>query len=493
MSYASLGQFIKQAEAAGDVKVIHGADRDQDVGCLTELSAERSGPLLVFDQFQGFDPDFRVASNVHNSRRRYALALDLPADAHPVELVRLQRDRLRGLKLIPPVEVRDGPVLTHSIAGEDVDVERFPAPKWHSGDGRRYIGTGDIVVMRDPETGETNYGTYRACVQGSDRISLWIIAHKAGRIIAEKYWSQGRPAPVAVVLGCDPVTFMASTSGRTGKKYDYAGALRGEPVTVLPAPETGLLIPAESEIVLEGDMPPPNEESAFEGPFGEWPGYYSHTGNECVVRIRRISYRPAPIIFGSPPLRPLLSWDSDTPGHAIRTWEQLEQSGVSDVAGVWGHCSGLMMVIALRQRYPGHAKQALLAAAGLRSGASMYSTYVVVDDDIDPSNMREVLWALCTRVDPTRSLEVIPSAWTSDLDPRLTPAQKESKDYTIGRTLIDACRPYAWRDSFPASNVYSAAERQPVVKRWQSLINELDTWSSNVENNRAAEHGALRV
>jgi UbiD family decarboxylase len=474
MRFRSLGEFIDAADRVGDVKVVHGADRDQDVGCLTELGAERSGPLLVFDRFDGFDPDFRVASNVANTRRRYALLHDLPRDAHPIEMVKIQRQRLRSLRMVPPIEVGDGPVLTHAMRGDDVDIERFPAPTWHSRDGGRYIGTGDIVVVRDPETGETNYGTYRACVQGRDRVSLWIIRHKGGRIIAEKYWSRGQPCPVALVLGCDPLTFTASTSGRTGRKYDYAGALHGEPVEVLPAPLTGILIPAGAEIVLEGHIPPPEEETAFEGPFGEWPGYYSHTGPECVVRVQQVHYRPSPIIYGSPPLRPLLSWDTDTPGHSVRMWDHLESSGISDVVGVWGHCAGLMMVIALRQRYAGHAKQALLAAAGLRTGASMYSTYVTVDDDIDPSNMRDVLWALCTRVDPTRSTEIVSNAWTSDLDPRLTPAQKASGELTIGRTLIDACRPFAWKDTYPASNVFSAAERQPVMERWEALVQELD-------------------
>jgi UbiD family decarboxylase len=479
--FRSLGAFIEAAARTNDVKVISGADRDADVGALTELGAERSGPLLVFDRFAGFDPDFRVASNVINTLRRYALLHAIPSDTHPVEIVNIQRHKLRALRPIPPVEVDDGPVLTHTLIGDEVDVERFPTPRWHSGDGGRYIGTGDIVVMRDPETDEVNYGTYRVCVQGRDRVSIWIIGHKAGRIIAEKYWKAGRPCPVAVVLGCDPITFSAATSGRTFRKYEFAGALHGAPVEVLRAPLTGNPIPAEAEIVLEGDLPAPEEESAFEGPFGEWPGYYSHTGQECVVRIRRISYRPAPILYGAPPLRPLLAWDQDVPQYSVRMWDHLEGAGISDVVGVWGHCASLMTVIALRQRYAGHAKQALIAAAGLRTGASMYSTYVTVDDDIDPSNMREVIWAICTRVDPTRSLEVIPSAWTSDLDPRLTPAQRASGDFTIGRTLIDACRPFPYRDSYPASNVFAPAEKREIAARWRSLVEEFEHWQHRPE------------
>jgi len=472
MGYKSLGEFIEAAEHIGDLKVIHGADLDLEVGCLTELSAERDGPLLLFDRFKGFPADFRIASNIYrSSRRRYALALGFPIDAHPVELVKMLRERRQAQKPMPPVEVGDGPVLGHILKGADVDVGLFPAPKWHSGDGGRYIGTADIVIVRDPETGWINFGTYRACVQGRDRLSLWIIKHKRGRIIAEKYWSKGQACPIAVVLGCDPLTLMAATSPA---KYEQAGALHGAPVEVVKAPLTGLPIPAHAEIVFEGEMPPPEEETVPEGPFGEWPGYYSHSGQECVVRVKLIAHRSAPILCGSPPLRPLLTWNEDLPINGVDFWDHLERSGISDITGVWGHCNGLMVVIALKQRYPGHAMQALLAAAGLRRSASMYRHYVTVDEDIDPSNIRDVLWAMCTRVDPGTSVEIVRNAWTSDLDPRLTPAQKASGDYTMGRMLIDACKPYHWRDSFPKTNIFSPEERRQVSERWAKLLEEIE-------------------
>src|SRR5688572_16211336 len=198
MRFRSLGAFIDAAAVHDDVTVISAPDRDADVGALTELGAERSGPLLLFDRFAGFDPDFRVASNIINSLRRYALLHAIPPDTHPVEIVNIQRKKMRSLQPIAPVEVTDGPVLTHTMLGDEVDIERFPAPRWHSSDGGRYIGTGDIVVVRDPITGDVNYGTYRVCVQGRDRASIWIIGHKAGRIIAEKYWKAGKPCPIAV-------------------------------------------------------------------------------------------------------------------------------------------------------------------------------------------------------------------------------------------------------------------------------------------------------
>lgn len=476
MGYASLGEFIQAARANGDVKDVHGAALDVEVGCLSELSAELDGPLLLFDRFEGFPEDFRVASNVYrHSCRRYALALGIPSDAHPVDLVQHLR-RLRARQVpVKPEEVADGPVLEYCLAGDDVDIRKFPAPRWHSKDGGYYIGTGDLVVIKDPETGWINFGTYRACIQGRDRLSLWIIEHKRGRIIAEKYWARGVPCPVAVVLGCDPLTLMAST---TRLKYEQAGALHGAPVRVVNAPLTGLPIPAEAEILVEGEIPSPEEETVLEGPFGEWPGYYSHSGQECVVRIKQICHRKSPIVFGHQPLRPMLSFGSDLPDSAARAWDHLERAGITDITGVWGHCHGLMLVIALKQRYPGHAKQALITANGIAAAGSMFGYFVAVDDDIDPANIKEVLWAMCTRTNPATSLNLLNSAWTSDLDPRLTPAQKQDGDFTMGRVLIDACKPFHWRDAFPAANVFLPEEKRAVKEKWAALVDEMSRWDA---------------
>ena len=128
MGHASLGEFIDAARVAGDVKDVHGADLDTDVGALSELSAQSDGPLLLFHDFAGFPPGFRVASNVYrHSRRRYALALGIPSDAHPVELVQHLR-KLRARQVpAKPQEVTDGPVLAHRLTGEDADIRRFPA------------------------------------------------------------------------------------------------------------------------------------------------------------------------------------------------------------------------------------------------------------------------------------------------------------------------------------------------------------------------------
>jgi UbiD family decarboxylase len=161
------------------------------------------------------------------------------------------------------------------------------------------------------------------------------------------------------------------------------------------------------------------------------------------------------------------------PSPNLALQEHLERSGISDIVSVWGLCHDLLTVICLRQRYSGHAKQALITAAGLRHG-DMKTYYLAVDDDIDPSNLSEVLWAMCTRVDPQRSIDVIRDVWTSDLDPRISPQRRKAGDLTVGRCLIDATKPFSWRSEFPNSNVWSTQDRSEVEKRWRGLLQMLE-------------------
>jgi UbiD family decarboxylase len=469
MAYRDLREFLAAAEQIGDVRHVTGADWDLEIGCITELSAEAHGPILVFDDIKGYPHGFRVTTNVLASPQRFAMAMGLPLDEPALEILRAWKEKSARAQMIPPRIVGDGPITQNVLEGDAVDILRFPAPKWHQLDGGRYIGTADIVINRDPDTGWVNAATYRGCVQGPNRLSLWMNPDRDGRYIAQKYWSRGEACPVAVVLGVDPSTWMASPVklSRGISELDYAGAIRGEPVEVITSDLTGLPIPAHAEIVIEGDIPPIEEDSALEGPFGEWPGYYTHTGHECVVRIKRIMYRNDPIILGNPPLLPITQ-RYGVPIHVVRVWEHLENAGIANIRGVWTHINNLIVVISLKQAFPGHAAHALLAAAGLHYGPGMDTYYVAVDDDIDPSNLDEVLWAMCTRVNPASTQVQTLVSYTQGLDPRLSPEQKKIGDLTMGRMLIDACRPYTWREQFPEPNRFADTYRDAIRKKWQS-------------------------
>ena len=456
------------------IRVVDGADWNLEIGCLTELMAEKEGPGLLFDNIVGYPKGFRVFTNFLGTAARNAVALGISPKLSKVEMIRAWKEKSKGLKHIPPKEVPWGAVMENVLEGDAVDLAKFPAPKWHERDGGRYIGTGDMVITRDPDSEWVNFSTLRGCIQGKDRLSLWFGGQKDRHAyqIASKYWARGQACPMAVVLGCDPVLFSAAFAPVPAgvSEYDRAGAYRGEPVEVVRAPGTGLPIPAHAEIVVEGEMPPVEQESAHEGPFGEWPGYYTHSGPETVVRVKRIMYRNDPIILGAQPTLPTITTGYGAlPLAAVSAWEHLENAGVPNVRGVWVFARHLMFVVSIEQRYDGHAMQALIAAAGRRRSGSMWTYIVVVDDDIDPSDINQVLWALCTRVDPAKSVQTL-RIQAMDIDPRLSPKQRAEKDYSIGLMLIDACKPFAWKDQFPVTNRFDEPMREAVRRRWQSKL-----------------------
>ncbi|WP_327311769.1 UbiD family decarboxylase [Streptomyces sp. NBC_01243] len=464
---------MTQTLGKDEVLRIDGADRDLDIGGITELMAEKEGPALMFDNIPGYPAGHRVFTNFMGTAARTAVALGLPHDTSKLDIVRAWKDLSRQLEPIPPVEVATGPVLENVLVGDDVDLGIFPTPRWHDGDGGRYIGTACMVITRDPDSGWVNVGTYRACVQGPDRLSLWMLGNRHAKAIAEKYWKRGRTCPIAVVVGQDPIlstaAAIAAPSGMS--EYDLAGGLRGQGVEVLYAPGSDLPVPAYAEIVIEGELPPVEEESVLEGPFGEWTGYYTHSGQETVVRVDRIMHRNDPIILGAPPMLPTVpAGDQAVPLYSASvTWDHLEASGVQNIKGVWAYARQLMMVVSIEQTGAGDAMHALLAAAGRKRTGGMERYFVVVDEDIDITDINHVLWAMFTRVDPAESIQVL-RAPTTAIDPRLSPGKRAAGDLSMGIVLIDACKPFAWKDQYPAANRVDETARDELRKRWAGLL-----------------------
>ena len=161
-----------------------------------------------------------------------------------------------------------------------------------------------------------------------------------------------------------------------------------------------------------------SEATLPEGPFGEFTGYYAAAARPGpVMEVTAIHHRNDPILLGSPPMKPP-RFHFGLPFRAATIWSNLEAAGVTDVVGAWQHVSQLMTVVALRQRYDGHAKRAGLVAA---AHSYMARIVVVVDDDIDPSNLADVMWAVATRCEPAEGIDIMRNAWSSALDPRISP------------------------------------------------------------------------
>ncbi len=479
MPFNDLREFIEATRAIGDLKEIHGAHWDLEIGALTELFAEREGPLLLFDGIPGYPPSFRVASNLITHPRRSALAAGMAPDISRTELIVRWKRILKELRPIAPETVTDGPLFENVRTGDSVDMIAFPVPRWHELDGGRYLGTACCVITADPDGGWVNVGIYRVQLQDERTLSLYISPGHHARIIREKYWARGKACPVAVTFGQDPLLWLAAgQSVPYGmSEYDYAGGLRQAPVKVVRGERTGLPIPAAAEIAIEGEVPSPEEESRVEGPFGEWPGYYAHGArNEPIIRVKALYFRNDPIIAGAPPMKPpILTFG--VPLGAAAIWNYLESADVPEVRGVWSFVGGSapgggapFIVISIKQRYHGHAQQAAVAALGCRAGNYHGRFIVVVDEDIDPTNLSEVIWAISTRCDPKTAITVVDGCWSTPLDPAMPPDKKDASDFSNSRALINACRPYVWKDKFPPVNALSHQLRKSISERWKAEL-----------------------
>ncbi|MBI4292405.1 MAG: UbiD family decarboxylase [Betaproteobacteria bacterium] len=476
--FQDLREFIEKSRELGECRTVEGAHWDVEIGRIAELSLSvPESPLVVFDKVQGYPSGYRIAANPFSSSRRVALGLGLPLELKGLDLIRAWKDKLAAMKPIAPVYVKTGPVKENVLVGKDVDILKLPTPKWHEHDGGRYIGTGCMVIAKDPDTGWVNLGAYRSQIVDKNTVTMHIVPGHHGAIIAKKYWDRGLSCPIAMVCGGEAQLWIATISAVAigVSEYDWAGGLRGKAVEVVKGETVDLPIPATAEIVLEGEMPSPQVESAGEGPFGEWEGYYA--GGKTphpVVKVKAILHRNDPIMLGVPIM--VGTYDDNiiqAVDLSAQLWAELDQqiAGVKGVSFAYQARRRPLVIVSLKQMYPGHVKQAALIAAGAYRGATFVGRFiVVVDDDIDPTNMTEVLWALGTRCDPKTQIDFLSNRLSMPSDPRLDPQQRKVGDLTCSTAIIDACRPWAWRDQFPKATKTSPEVMEQVRQKWGKVL-----------------------
>ncbi len=473
--YNDLRQWLEQVEAIGELAHPKGADWNLEIGGVSEIDYKKRGPALLFDEIKGHAKGFRILTSSTNSARRLGLTLRMGADHNDASLV----EQLRGApnrwaaaaKDFDPVFVDSGPVFENVMQGDAVDLMKFPTPLWHALDGGRYIGTGAAVATIDPDDHWVNLGAYRSMLVDKNHVTMNIVNGKHGRTHCDKWMAREGRAPVAIHIGMDPLfMILAGVEVPTGmSELNYAGAVRGEPVKVVKSTITGLPLIADAEIIIEGWIK--QGETTDEGPFGEWPGYYvSGTTQEPYLKVERVLYRNDPIILGAPPAKPPHDYSyMRTIMKSAMIFDALVSAGIPEVKGVYApECGGgrMLVIVAIRQRYAGHARQAGFIASQCREAAYMGKYTIVVDEDIDVTNLEEVLWAVCTRTDPATSIDFIRRAWASKAEPMLRPGEPAFNS----RAVIDACKPFEWIDDFPR-----VAEADPVYlreleKKWLGLF-----------------------
>jgi UbiD family decarboxylase len=462
-----LRNWLQRVEELGQLKRIEGAHWDLELGGISELMHRRPKPAaLLFDAIPDYPRGQRVLANMLGTVERLAVTTGTDAGMTPLQYVEDWRRKVDHIPAIAPQVMADGPILQNVREGADVNLNQFPTPRWHEHDGGRYIGTADMVITRDPDAGWVNFGTYRVMIQDERHLGCNISPGKHGRIMREKYFAKGEPCPVAMSFGQHPLLFLAACTDVPSQmsEYEWVGGVLGEPVPVVLGPRTGLPIPAYAEIAIEGVMLP--HETKEEGPFGEWTGYYaSGQKTEPLIRVDAVYYRDDPIMTGCPPFPPSESVEfTHWLWRSAALWNQIEAAGVPDVKAVRVHPSGgrFLTAIAIRQRYPGHAKQAGIIAAQVRTGAYLGRYTIVVDDDVDIYDTDQLLWAMSSRSDPQQDIEIIKRTWSSPLDPAIQPGKKGFNS----RAIIDATRPWEWKDQFPRVSAIAPELRDQLEAKW---------------------------
>jgi 2,5-furandicarboxylate decarboxylase 1 len=413
--------WIEHLEAGGRLRRVKRSVRLRHE--LAALSQKLDGESAVLFEATDGAP-MPVAANIACRREWYAEAIGVAPERLSQEV------RLRQEVRIAPEAVPDAPFL-EKVVSKNIDVlKRLPLPTYHELDGGPYISAG-VFFAKDPDTGEGNVSIHRMQALGPDLFGLLVLPrHLKGML--RRAGERGEALKVAVCVGLDPLLLMASqlVLAPGEDELSAAGGLRGRAVEVAPAPWSGIPVPAGAEIVIEGEIPP--GELRREGPFGEFPRYYSPAAEREVFRVKSIAMRKDPVFYsivaagfdhllmGAVPREAALLHDLRKAVPSV-TGATLPLSG----AGRY-HC-----VIQLDKQNEGEGKSALMAAL-----ASHYDVKhaICVDRDIDIHDPAEVDWALATRFQADRDMFVVPGAWGSRLDP-------SAEDGVTAKMGLDATAP----------------------------------------------------
>jgi 4-hydroxy-3-polyprenylbenzoate decarboxylase len=437
MAYKNLREFVSRLEREGELKrVAERVDVDLEITEITDRVSKAGGPALLFEKpcsaRDARDYSVPLLINTLGSKRRTELALDTPSfdevarrieellDVRPpgglMDKIRML-PKLAELGSFFPKTVKTGPV-KEVIERDDVSLRQFPVMKCWPQDGGRFI-TWPMVITRSPATGRRNVGCYRMQVYDDCTTAMHWQVHKGGAehfrsLAGESTSEQGsragtggqRRLDVAVAIGADPVTMLSGILPLPEglDEFLFAGFLRREAVELAPCETVALEVPAEAEIVLEGYVDP--GDIRREGPFGDHTGYYSLADQFPAFHVTCVTRRRDPIyvstIVGPPPMEDY--WM----GHAVeRLFLPLMRQQMPEVVDMHMPAEGVfhnLMIVAIRKRYPGHARKVMNAIWGL-PGAMFTKCIVVVDHDVDVHDVREVAWKALNHIDPERDIQ----------------------------------------------------------------------------------------
>ena len=473
VSWRDLREWIDLVESHhGLARVRAEVDPVEELSAITLMAAQTpEAPALLFENLRDNPLGARVLSNMlGSSARRYALTVGLNPDLSLPEMISASRALLG--RTLPPrwVDRATAPVNEVVLRGSDIDMTQFPVPKFWPADGGRYIGTGDITFTRDPASQRINAGVYRQMLHSADRIGLYCSPGKHGRLDREAWWEQGKPCEVVAAYGIDPALFMVGAQSYAfgESELDAAGGITGRPVELCEAETVSLPIPANAEIVIEGILEP--GETMPEGPLGEFTGYYGNPRSpQPVIRVTALHYRARPIMTAAL-MAPYPACEIGAYYAIMRSakiWSDLERFGVPGLCGVYAHpaaASGWgMLVVSVRQQYAGHVAQVLALAAQCPAAAYYTKWIIAVDDDVDPTDLNQVLWVMSTRCDPSADVDLLRNTLSTGLDPSKGPS--DERPYG-SKALINACKPHRHMHLFQKLTALRRSTYDKAISRW---------------------------
>lgn len=436
MKYKDLRDFIGQLEQQGELKRIQTpVDPNLEMTEICDRTLNREGPALLFENPKGYD--MPVLANLFGTPRRVAMGMGQDSvtalreigellaflkEPEPPKGFRDAFDKLpifRQVMKMGPKILRSAPCQAVVQEKDEVDLNRLPVQTCWPGDAGPLI-TWALVVTRGPEKERQNMGIYRQQVIGRNRVIMRWLSHRGGAQDFREWQKHhpGEPFPVAVALGADPATILGAVTPvpDTLSEYAFSGLLRGSRTELVNTGVNDLQVPASAEIVLEGFIYP--DDTAPEGPFGDHTGYYNEVEEFPVFTVERITHREKPIYHstytGRPPDEPAIL------GVALNeVFVPILRKQFPEIVDFYlppEGCSYRMAVVTMKKQYPGHAKRVMMGVwSFLRQ--FMYTKFVIVtDDDVNARDWKDVIWAMTTRMDPTRDTTLVDNTPIDYLD-----------------------------------------------------------------------------
>ncbi|ASB91942.1 phenolic acid decarboxylase BsdC [Bacillus subtilis] len=470
MAYQDFREFLAALEKEGQLLTVNEEVKPEpDLGAAARAASNLGdkSPALLFNNIYGYH-NAQIAMNVIGSWPNHAMMLGMPKDT-PVKEQFFEFAKRYDQFPMPVKREETAPFHENEIT-EDINLfDILPLFRINQGDGGYYLDKACVISrdLEDPDNfGKQNVGIYRMQVKGKDRLGIQPVPQHDIAIHLRQAEERGINLPITIALGCEPVITTAASTPLLydQSEYEMAGAIQGEPYRIVKSKLSDLDVPWGAEVVLEGEIIAGERE--YEGPFGEFTGHYSGGRSMPIIKIKRVYHRNNPIFehlyLGMP-------WTECDYMIGINTcvplYQQLKEAYPNEIVAVNAmYTHGLIAIVSTKTRYGGFAKAVGMRALTTPHGLGYCKMVIVVDEDVDPFNLPQVIWALSTKMHPKHDAVIIPDLSVLPLDPGSNPSGITHK------MILDATTPVAPE----TRGHYSQPLDSPLTtKEWEQKLMDL--------------------